>query len=86
MNNKDLITSKEIITQDKNYPYVKTVFKNIDLIGEIIKKGIIVGFDIYSYIDELYELACLVKILVDNNLQKFLLISSGIKFKTHLKK
>jgi len=85
--NLDLLFRKEIArSQDSVYPYVKTTFENIETIKELIKRGLIVGFDVYDYIDEIYELATLVKILIDDCLQDSLLISSGVKFKTHLKK
>lgn len=84
---QDLVFKKEIArSQDSVYPYVKTTFENIETIKELIKRGLIIGFDVYSYIDEIYELATLVKILIDDNLHESLLISSGVKFKTHLKK
>lgn len=73
-------------SQDSKYPFVRTTFQNLDTIKEIINKGIIVGFDIYSYSDELYELGALIKVLLEDNLQDYILLSSGIKFKTHLQK
>jgi len=82
-----LVFKKEIARSEGSvYPYVKTTFENIETIKELIKRGVLVGFDIYDYIDEIYELATLVKILIDDCLHESLLISSGVKFKTHLKK
>ena len=78
---KDIVKSFE-----SKYPHVQTTFENLDTIKEIINKGIIVGFDIYSYIDELYELGALLKVLLAENLQDYILLSSGVKFKTHLQK
>jgi len=57
---------------------------NLDFFKSLLTSGVTLGFDVYSYDQKEEELLILINFLCENNFASQILLSSGVKYKTHL--